>query len=198
MNRDETPTVSVRIIGGSLRRRRLECLGDPRTRPMKDRVREAVFNLLGDVTGRMAIDLFAGTGALGFEAISRGAKTAVFFERHFPTADAIRRNAAALGVAEVCHIVAADTLIWFARQVHLPEGAEGAPWLFFCSPPYALYVDRGEEIVHLLRQLWDAAPPQSSFVVEADERFDFGLLPEASAWDLRTYPPARVGLACKA
>ncbi|OYV90832.1 MAG: hypothetical protein B7Z73_05850 [Planctomycetia bacterium 21-64-5] len=94
--------VSVRIIGGSLRGRRLECTGDPRTRPMKDRVREAVFNLLGDVSGSTAIDLFAGTGALGFEALSRGAKAAVFFEQHFPTADVIRRNAALLGVAGAC------------------------------------------------------------------------------------------------
>lgn len=187
----------MRIIGGSLRRRRLECLGDPRTRPMKDRVREAVFNLLGDVTGRVAIDLFAGTGALGFEAISRGSKAAVFFERHFPTADQIRHNADALGVAGMCQVIAADTLVWFARQIRLPEAVEEAPWLVFCSPPYALYVDRGEEVLHLLRQLWQAAPSQSTFVVEADDRFEFRLLPDPDGWDLRSYPPARIGLAYK-
>src|SRR5262245_7614130 len=64
----------LRIIGGTLRHRKLLYSGDQRTRPMKDRVREAVFNLVGpDVVGQHAIDLFAGTGALGFEAISRGA-----------------------------------------------------------------------------------------------------------------------------
>lgn len=196
-NRGEPTTVSVRIIGGSLRRRRLECLGDPRTRPMKDRVREAVFNLLGDVTGAIAVDLFAGTGALGFEAVSRGAKAAVFFERHFPTAAAIRHNAAALGVADACHVAAADTFVWFARGVRLPDLADNGPWIVFCSPPYSLYENRLDDLLDLLKRLWAAAPPESAFAVEADERFDFGLLPEAEAWDIRSYPPAHVGLVWK-
>ena len=77
----------MRIIGGKFRGRKLEYSGDLRTRPMKDRVREALFNLLGNaVEGKIAIDLFAGTGALGLEALSRGASRAVFIERHRPTA----------------------------------------------------------------------------------------------------------------
>lgn len=192
----EAATISVRIIGGSLRRRRLECVGDPRTRPMKDRVREAVFNLLGDVTGTIAVDLFAGTGALGFEAISRGARAAVFFEQHFPTADRIRRNATALGVTDACHVAAADTLVWFSRQVRLPDLPGEGPWLVFCSPPYALYVDRRDELLEMLGRLWETAPRESAFVVEADDRFDFGLLP-ADGWDIRDYAPARVALAWK-
>src|SRR5271154_4383856 len=88
----------LRIIGGRFRGRKLEYSGDPRTRPMKDRVREALFNLLSTaVKGKVAIDLFAGTGALGLEALSRGAARAVFIERHRPTAQTIGRNAAALG-----------------------------------------------------------------------------------------------------
>src|SRR5262245_47435808 len=72
-----------RIIGGTLRGRKLLFAGDARTRPMKDRVREALFNLLADaVRGKHAIDLFAGTGALGLEAISRGASGATLVERH--------------------------------------------------------------------------------------------------------------------
>ena len=68
-----TRPVGVRIIGGKFRGRKLEYSGDPRTRPMKDRVREALFNLLGHgVEGKVAIDLFAGTGALALEALSRG------------------------------------------------------------------------------------------------------------------------------
>src|SRR6478736_322408 len=81
------PVVGLRIVGGTLRGRKLQYSGDVRTRPMKDRVREAVFNLLGpQVAGSHAIDLFAGTGALGIEAISRGATKATFIERHLPTA----------------------------------------------------------------------------------------------------------------
>src|SRR5271165_4697735 len=82
-----TRLAGVRIIGGKFRRRKLEYSGDLRTRPMKDRVREALFNLLGTaVEGKLAIDLFAGTGALALEAISREATRAIFIERHQPTA----------------------------------------------------------------------------------------------------------------
>src|SRR5688572_20874387 len=103
----------LRIIGGKHRGRLIEYSGDERTRPMKDRVREAVFNLVGPrVVGKLAIDLFAGTGALGLEALSRGAAKAIFLERHFPTAGIIRRNAATLGVADQCSVLPADTFIW--------------------------------------------------------------------------------------
>ncbi|MGH7140923.1 MAG: RsmD family RNA methyltransferase [Pirellulales bacterium] len=188
---------AVRIIGGELRGRRIEYGADPRTRPMKDRVREAVFNLLGDVTGMAAIDLFAGTGALGLEALSRGAAAAIFFERHFPTAELIRRNALSFGVAEHCEIIAADTLVRFRRTLALPDLVADLPWLVFCSPPYDFYVSRQDEVLRLLGQFWQDAPRGSIFVVEADECFDFSLLPEPLGWDLRKYPPARVGLAWK-
>ena len=88
-----------RIVGGTMRGRKLLYSGDLRTRPMKERVREAVFNLVGPaVKGKQAVDLFAGTGALGLEAISRGAARAIFIERHYPTLQLIRRNVQSLGV----------------------------------------------------------------------------------------------------
>ena len=72
----------MRIVGGHFRGRKLSYTGDPRVRPMKDRVREALFNLLGpDVKGTFAIDLFGGTGALALEAISRGSSAALIIER---------------------------------------------------------------------------------------------------------------------
>jgi 16S rRNA (guanine966-N2)-methyltransferase len=180
-----------RIIGGSLRGRKLIYTGDARTRPMKDRVREAVFNLIGTaVKGIHAIDLFAGTGALGLEAISRGASGAMLVERHFPTADVIRQNAAALGVETQCKILPANTLLWPQRWPDLPP----TPWLVFCSPPYSFYVDHTAEMLALLVGLIEKAPPGSIFCVEADECFDFAQLPHSAAWDLRTYPPAHVGI----
>jgi 16S rRNA (guanine966-N2)-methyltransferase len=188
---------SVRIIGGALRGRRLEYSADPRTRPMKDRVREAVFNLLGDVEGMTAVDLFAGTGALGFEALSRGAKAAVFVEQHFPTADALGKNAVLLNLADRCRVVPADTLVWFRRPGRFPELAGDNPWLVFCSPPYELFVGRRDDMLHLLQQLWQAAPAGSAFMVEADDRFDFSLLPQPAGWLARSYPPAHVALAWK-
>lgn len=187
----------MRIVGGTLRGRKLAYHGDPRTRPMKDRVREAVFNLLGDVAGTLAVDLFAGTGVLGFEALSRGAWRSLFIEQHFPTADLIRHNAAELGVAEACEIVAADTLVWFRRSGRLSDDGS-RPWLVFCSPPYDLYISRRDDLLALIERLWASAPGHSRFVVEADERFDFSRLIEPTEWRLRAYPPAQVGVGVKA
>jgi 16S rRNA (guanine966-N2)-methyltransferase len=180
-----------RIIGGSLRGRKIDYTGDARTRPMKDRVREALFNLLGHaVQKKHAIDLFAGTGALGLEAISRGATSATLVERHFPTADIIRKNAKSLGVASQCHVLPANTLLWSQRWPELPD----IPWVVFCSPPYSLYIEHADEMFALLTGLIDRAPTESFFCVEADDRFDFSILPHAADWDVRTYPPAHVGI----
>lgn len=170
-----------------LRGRKLTYSGDARTRPMKDRVREAVFNLLGPgVQHTVAVDLFAGTGALGLEAISRGAARAIFVEQHFPTAALIRRNAAALGVADRCEFHSADTFIWARRGPRLGE----APLLFFCSPPYDFYVERRAAMQELLAWACQLAAKGHGVVVEADERFDVADLPVGMQWQTRSYPPA--------
>jgi 16S rRNA (guanine966-N2)-methyltransferase len=158
---------------------------------MKDRVREAVFNLLGyTVVGKHAIDLFAGTGALGLEAVSRGAVRATLIERHFPTADLIHQSIAELGIQAPCTVVPGDTFIWYRRQPDLGV----APWLVFCSPPYDFYVDRAADMLELLQGLAAAAPRESVMVVESDSRFDFQLLPSPDLWRIREYPPAVVGI----
>lgn len=190
-------TATVRIIGGQWRGRRLTYTADPRTRPMKDRVREAVFNLLGELQAAAAIDLFAGTGALGFEALSRGAEAAVFFERHFPTAELIRRHAAAFDATDRCHVQSADTFAFFRRGPALPPLVGPRRWVVFCSPPFELYESRRDEMLALIAQLCAAAPADSAFVVEADERFDFSLLPESLRWDARRYPPAQIAVGWK-
>jgi 16S rRNA (guanine966-N2)-methyltransferase len=187
----ETPVVGLRIIGGSLRGRKLQYSGDVRTRPMKDRVREAVFNLIGPrIVGTHAIDLFAGTGALGLEAISRGAVRATLIERHLPTLELIKQNAAALGVAERACVVFGDAFHW--SKSFVPAG--DVPLVVFCSPPYEFYQSRSGAMLELIERFQTTAPPASALVVEADEHFDFQLLPQPQAWDVRTYPPAIVGL----
>jgi 16S rRNA (guanine966-N2)-methyltransferase len=181
----------LRIIGGQYRGRRLNYSGDARTRPMKDRLREAVFNLVGPaIVGKHALDLFAGTGALGLEALSRGADRATLVEQHNPTADIIRQNVALLGADQRAEVVVGNTFIWFRRGPKLGE----RPWTVFCSPPYDFYIDRADEMMELLVGLIRAAPAESVFVVEADDRFDFATLPEPQAWDVRSYPPAVVGI----
>ncbi len=191
---DAEPPGLLRIVGGELRGRKLQYSGDERTRPMKDRVREAIFNLIGPrVIGGVAIDVFAGTGALGLEALSRGASRTLLVEQHFPTANLIRKNLADLGVSDRGEVYPANAFIWVQRLPAMPPG----PWIVFCSPPYAFFVDRRDEMLKLIGTLIDQAPAESMFIVEADERFDFGLLPAAEEWDLRNYPPAHVGLWIK-
>jgi 16S rRNA (guanine966-N2)-methyltransferase len=154
---------------------------------MKDRVRESLFDLLGPrVRGAVAIDLFAGTGALGFESISRGAARAVFVERHFPTADAIRRSARSLGVENQVEVRSGDVLLWGKKMPPLPDSA---PWLVFVSPPWAFFTERADELMALLRAVMAAAPAGSTIVVESDETFDAAGLPGAG-WQTRPIPPA--------
>lgn len=180
---------------------------------MKDRVRESVFNLVGPaIAGTQAIDLFAGTGALGLEAISRGAIFATLIERHYPTSQLIKQNAKALGVEEKCEVVFGDAFLWTRKRSGVHFSVPGthvsnlkskisnpsAPWLVFCSPPFEFYVSRLADMLELIASLWSAAPEGSLFLVEADERLDFGLLPEPARWDVRNYRPAIIGLATKA
>jgi 16S rRNA (guanine966-N2)-methyltransferase len=193
--------VGLRIIGGRFRGRKLAYSGDVRTRPMKDRVREALFNLLGRaVQGKTAIDLFAGTGALALEALSRGAARAVAIELHRPTGRLILQNAALLGLRisrdgllaadDEIVVVAGDTFHW-AKQ--LPDLGT-TPWLVFCSPPYDFYERRKDEMLGLIIDSMRVAPAASLFALEADDRFDFKVLPSAGDWDIRRYPPAVVGI----
>ena len=192
--RPKRNSARLRIVGGRFRGRKLLYSGDPRLRPMKDRLREAIFNLLGPaIRGKHALDLFAGTGALALEAISRGAARATLIEQHFPTAKIIHQNAALLGVDEIARIVTSSAFAWQKR------GAELGPlaWAVFCSPPYDFFVERTRQMLDLIAGLMESAPAQSIFVVESDRRFDFGLLPEAETWDVRRYPPAVVGIHVK-
>ena len=200
-----TETTELRIIGGRFRGRKLRYEpfrtgDDPVTRPMKHRVRESIFNLVGmELVGRHAIDLFAGTGALGLEALSRGAVHATFIEKHVPTARVIEENIKALGVEGAATLLMTSAFLWGKRDATGAGIQDSAlPWLVFCSPPYAFYVDRSEEMIELIRSVMDAAPPGSILVVESDERFDFGQLPSDLPWDVRTYAPAVVGVWRKA
>ncbi len=103
--------MSVRVVAGSARGRRLAAPGGGVTRPTPDRVREAVFNSLyslGAIDGARVLDLFAGTGALGIEALSRGASEATFVERDPAVAAVLRRNLDAVGLAAGATVVVAE------------------------------------------------------------------------------------------
>ena len=190
-NKKSQESTTLRIIGGRFRGRRLIYSGDRRTRPMKDRVREATFDLIGpSIRDRHAIDLFAGTGALGLEAVSRGATQVTLIERHFPTARIIEQNIALLSVINIAEVIAADVFVWARRQPDLGT----LPSIVFCSPPYCFYEERLDDMVRLIGTFLDRTPDSSILVVEADERLDTGQLPQPQAWDVRSYPPAIIAV----
>ena len=209
-----TEAAELRIVGGRFRGRKLK--HEPFrteedllvTRPMKHRLRETIFNLVSTgAQGRHAIDLFAGTGALGLEALSRGSTHATFIERHVPTARVIEENILALGVEEETTVLTTSAFLWGKRDLAKPEATESSdplaalPWLVFCSPPYDFFVDRKDEMLGMIASVIHASPTESIIVVESDERFDPALLPAGTAgeaWDIRAYPPAIVGVWQKA
>jgi 16S rRNA (guanine966-N2)-methyltransferase len=167
---------------------------------MKDRVREALFNLIGlQVKGSHVVDLFAGTGALAIEALSRGAVRATLIERHFPTASQMKVALERLGLAAVSQVLPGDAFYWGKRLVEANAASEGLPdgtipWLVFCCPPYQLYLDRREDLKSMIASIVDHAPPGSQVVVEFDERFDAAELCRADQWQTRTYLPATIAI----
>ncbi len=119
----------VRIIGGQYRRRLLDFHDSGGLRPTPDRVRETVFNWLGqDLPGWSCLDLFAGSGALGFEAASRGAGRVVMVERDPKAIDALEKNRALLAANQI-DIVRADALAWLANNRETFD-------LVFVDPPF--------------------------------------------------------------
>jgi 16S rRNA (guanine966-N2)-methyltransferase len=118
----------VRVVAGAFKGRRLQAPKGRRTRPTADRVREALFSMLGDVSGARVLDLYAGSGALGIEALSRGAARVTFVDRDPRAVAAIRRNLYAVGTEQ--EVRRLDALRYLA-------GAEDASFdLVFVDPPY--------------------------------------------------------------
>lgn len=122
----------MRVIAGSHRGRPLRSVPDRGTRPTADKVREAVFDVLGslvDLHGSTVVDLFAGSGALGIEALSRGAASVVFVDHGVAAVRAVRANLADLDLADRAEVVRDDALRFLARRRHFD--------LALCDPPYA-------------------------------------------------------------
>ena len=120
----------LRIIGGDYRRRLLPVLDSPGLRPTPDRVRETLFNwLTAALPGARVLDLFAGTGALGLEALSRGAGDATFVERDARVAGQLGENLATLGAMERGRVVTADATAFLA-------GTPSPCSLVFLDPPF--------------------------------------------------------------
>jgi 16S rRNA (guanine966-N2)-methyltransferase len=190
-NRPVAGVGKLRIVGGKFRGRQITYSGDAVTRPMKDNTREALFNLVGGwVTGKACFDLFAGTGAVAIESLSRGATRAFLVERHFPTLKIIQENIDLLDPELPAEVCGGDSFFWSRQFLQQPDRWPAEPWIVFICPPYALFQSHSEELLAMIEGFLQAAPPDSLIVVESDQSFDSTRLPLASAWDSRLYAPA--------
>jgi 16S rRNA (guanine966-N2)-methyltransferase len=167
----------MRVVAGDFKGRRLYAPRGRGTRPTADRVREALFSILGDVSGLRVLDLFAGSGALGIEALSRGASEAVFVDRDPRAIAAIRRNLDAVGAtAPVVQGYAIDFIGQRQRGYDL----------VFVDPPY-------DSAHRLVGPLSERLPPlltdDARIVTESDKRqpllLDLPLIVERAYGDTR-------------
>ncbi len=180
-----TSKTEVRIVAGSLRGRKLSVVVHPGLRPTPQLVREALFSILGNaVPGRVFYDVFAGTGVVGLEAVSRGASRAALIERDPRQVAAIQKYIDRFGVGDKAQVLRADGYRWAERWVPPAAG----PVNLFLSPPFPdLQPDRVGEFLKLVEELLAKAPDESVLVVQAEEGFPADRLPDLAAWDVRKY-----------
>ena len=179
----------LRIIGGEQRGRKIELPRGGDVRPPTDRVREAIFNLLRLlVPGRPAFDLFAGSGALGLESLSRGASHVTFVESDPRVAATLRRNVQHLHYERCTTVAVADAFHWAERFGRWPSG----PAVVLIAPPYAYFEDRLEQLQTLWATLVDRLPDDTAIVIQAPQNFRIELLPPGHDWELRQYGSTQV------
>lgn len=173
----------IRIVAGSLRGRKLTCTVNPNLRPTPQMVREALFSILGNaVPDRPFIDIFAGTGVVGLEAVSRGASAVTFIERDFRLIADLERHIAEFGVGERARIARTDVYRWIERWQ-----APNEPVTVFLSPPFRDFEQRLDELLNVIVQLQERMEPGSVIVLQAEDKAPLDELPSRADWDERHY-----------
>lgn len=153
----------MRVIAGEFRSRRLQTLPGLALRPTPDRLRETLFNILAPkLRNAVFLDAYAGSGAVGIEALSRGAARAIFIEKHRPAVDVIRENLKALGLLDRSLVVAGPA----AREI-----AAHRADLVFIDPPYPLENEYATVLEALGRNPPSVAIMQHSIRFELAERY---------------------------
>ena len=167
----------MRVIAGTYRSRTLKSLKGLSLRPTSDRLRETLFNVLGqEVVGSRFLDLFAGTGAIGIEALSRGAREVLFVENHAPAAALIRRNLESLGIRRGATVLAVDVVRGLEKLA--PGKGETCCYDFiFLDPPYAA----ANDYARVLEFLGSTHLVVPGGVVVAEHRRSFDLPEEVGA-----------------
>jgi 16S rRNA (guanine966-N2)-methyltransferase len=144
----------MRVIAGKYRSRTLRSLRGLELRPTSDRLRETFFNILGHaVEGTTFVDLYAGTGAVGIEALSRGARAAIFVEKHAPAAALIRRNLESLGISKEAEVLPIEVQLGLERL----EARKAHAQFIFLDPPYSQFKEY-EDVLEFLGESSLLAP----------------------------------------
>ena len=147
----------MRIIAGQLGGRVFDSPHGQRTHPMSDKIRGALFNALGDLDGLTVLDAFAGSGALSFEAVSRGAQTALAIEVDRGAQQTIAANSTALGLGAQVTLIKASVNAW------LQTNPNASFDIVLCDPPY------DDMQLKLLERLASTVAPQGLLVLSAPE-----------------------------
>lgn len=181
----------MRIVGGALKGRTIRAPKGRDVRPTSDRARESIFNILTngkpatDLHGASVLDVFAGTGALGLEALSRGAETALFIDSGGLSLALVKDNAAALGVVKQCQTLKLDASRLGPPPRLLKQPADVA----FLDPPYNQGLAM-PALISLVRFNWIKSG--ATVVVETESSAPFDLPPGYELVDSRTYGAALV------
>ena len=171
----------MRIVAGTFRSRQLKSLKGLALRPTSDRLRETLFNILGArVEGSRFLDLFAGTGAIGIEAISRGAVSAVFVENHSAAVRLIRANLASLRIESGAHVIATQVAAAIRTLERVPDAVFD---FIFLDPPYA----EEKEYEGTLRALEKSLLAGESTIVIAEHRKTFEFRRRLAHWNECAY-----------
>lgn len=185
----------MRVVAGRFGGRRLTAPPGRATRPTADRVREALFSILGPLDGLRVLDLFAGSGALGIEALSRGARDGVFVERSARAAAAISANLAALGIEAT--VVRGDALAFLRASAAELRSSAAAPRagaaesfdLAFLDPPYSSAPGSASSLAELLPPVLSS---HARIVTESDKRAPLEL--PLTLETERVYGDTRIGV----
>jgi 16S rRNA (guanine(966)-N(2))-methyltransferase RsmD len=173
----------IRIVAGALRGRKITCTVNPNLRPTPDMVRGALFSILGNaVPNRPFFDVFAGTGVVGLEALSRGASAVTFVERDVRSAAEIDRHAQEFGVADRMRTARLDVYRWVERWQPPTE-----PVNVFFSPPFADFGRRPEEFLLAVRTVMDRVAPGSVVIVQGERDALRDHKAFFAGWDVRKY-----------
>ena len=173
----------VRIVAGSLKGRKLSVDVNPDLRPTPQMVREALFSILGNaVPDRPFIDIFAGTGVVGLEALSRGAKSAIFVERDFRLANDVEGYLRRFQLTRQARIYRTDAYHWIAAWRAPAEAVN-----VFLSPPFADLGGRTDDLLQALRTFQQRVADDSVIILQSERGSPIDGHSAFDEWDQRVY-----------